>query len=296
VSRLRDEQGMTMVELLVAATLSLVLLTSVLTAFTGFNVTAQRNQELGESQQRTRAVIDKAARELRNLASPTPAQPQAIDQASAYDLVFQTVDPAGPNSGTNTANVRRVRYCLDAATTGDGRLWSQVQTWTTATVPAAPSTAACPDAAWGNQRDVARGVTNRQGGLNRPVFSFNTPVATEITTIGVSLWSSAKPAGRQPADGLLATRVFLRNQNQRPAASFSAASPAHLHLFLNGSASADPEGETLTYKWFDGQTQVGTGITFDYLAPAVGTRQITLKVYDSAGLEGVSGTQAVTVR
>jgi len=295
VTRLADEQGMTMVELLIAATLSLVILGAVLTTFTGFNITAQRNQELGESQQRTRAVLDKAARELRNLASPTAAQPQAIDQASDYNLVFQTVDAAGPNTGANSANVRRVRYCLDAATTGDGRLWSQVQTWTTAAVPAMPSTTTCPSAAWGNQREAARGVTNRQDGLNRPVFSFNSAVNTEITTVGLSLWSSAKPAGPQPAQPLLATRVFLRNQNQRPTAAFNASPLAHLHLFLNGSTSADPEGETLTYKWFDGATEVGAGITFDYTAPAVGARQITLKVYDSAGLEGVSATQSVTV-
>src|SRR5205823_887029 len=72
-----------------------------------------------DAEDRARQAEEAIARDLRNLASPTPSQPQAVDRAGGRDLVFKTVDPVGPNAGQNTANVERVRYCLDSA----GRLW-----------------------------------------------------------------------------------------------------------------------------------------------------------------------------
>jgi hypothetical protein len=67
-------------------------------------------------------------------------------------------------------------------------------------------------------------------------------------------------------------------------------------VLLNGSPSFDPEGKPLTYDWYDGPTLVASGITVDYRAPAIGVRDVSLKVTDPAGLREQSPVQAVTVR
>ena len=85
--------------------------------------------------------------------------------------------------------------------------------------------------------------------------------------------------------------VFLRNQNRRPQASFSATTTAQ-GIVLNGSASLDPEGQPPRYQWYDNGTLVGTGITFTYAA-AAGTHSIVLRVLDPADLSDDSDPQEV---
>ena len=48
-------------------------------------------------------AIDRAARQLRNLANPTVTATTTIDRADDYDFIFQTSDPART----------WVRYCLE---------------------------------------------------------------------------------------------------------------------------------------------------------------------------------------
>ena len=49
--------------------------------------------------------MDRATRQLRNLANPTVNSTTTIDRATDYDLIFQTSDPAKT----------WVRYCLDTS-------------------------------------------------------------------------------------------------------------------------------------------------------------------------------------
>jgi prepilin-type N-terminal cleavage/methylation domain-containing protein len=291
VRRLRDEQsGFTLIELLVGITIFIVILSAVLFTFNSFEVTNRLANDRNDSQERARHELDLLSKELRNLASPTPEQPQAVDKATSYDVVFQTVDPTAPPSGTaNTANVRRVRYCLNNSNPSNEVLWTQWQTWTSATAPTVPSTASCPDSAWGgasNQRQVTTNVTNQISGQDRPLFSFNTATVTDVNRIHVDLYIDLTPVGN-PSETHLTTGVFLRNQNRKPTAAFSAQPAGNKHVILNASASEDPEGAPLTYQWWDqGGTQaMGTGITCDCIVGGTGTRSITLKVFDPAGLE-----------
>ena len=295
--RLSGAAGFALTELMVVMTISIVILGAVLTTFQLFDRTARRNQVLVDSEDHTRVATDQLARELRNLASPTPEQPQAVEVAGPYDLVFQTVDASSSPTGANLANVRRVRYCLDAPAQGNATFWSQSQTWSTATAPPMPSTASCPNSAWGNQLVMAQGVTNRADGQNRPLFQFNSATFTQISAIVTQLWTQTSGAPgnpSEPADGLLRTQVFLRNQNQPPTAGFDARATGLLHVLLNASASADPEGGELVYKWYDGGTYVGSGIVFDLRVASPGTHTITLKAFDPAGLEG-DASQTVNV-
>lgn len=283
------QSGETLVEMLLAIAILPAVLGAGLATATSFDRNVSHNQRMNESQARTREAIDQLARDLRNLASPTPAQPQAVDVAAPYDLVFQTVDPSAPGSGGNPANVRRVRYCLEAGTAAPARLWAQTQNWTTATGPAVPSTASCPGSGWDTERVIADGLTNRLDGQDRPLFQFNSATTTAVSAIVVQAWVG-RGGDTEPTRGLLRSQVFLRNQNEAPVANPAATPAGLLRVQLNGSASYDPEGEELTYRWYDGATYLGAGIVLQSQLATPGTHSITLKVYDPAGLEGTATT------
>jgi hypothetical protein len=291
----REQAGYSLVELIVVSSLAPLLLGATLLVFNAFERNATRTAVAADAQSRTRANVDQLAKELRNLASPTPELPQAIDNASPYDLVFQTVGPSDFVNGQNTANIRRVRWCLNSPNNGDATLYSQTQTWTSAATPTAPSTGSCPSNAsgWASERVVAQGITNRAQG--RPLFVYNAAIKTSITAITVQLFSRARTEN-EPTNGLLRSQVFLRNQNQSPLASFTATSIGNGHVLLNGSGSADPDGDDLQYAWSATPCTGAcswSGVTVDATTGA-GAKTITLTVTDGAGLTQTS-TQGVTV-
>jgi hypothetical protein len=282
---MRGERGeIGLAQLLVAMVIFAGVLGATLVTFQGFERLNRDANERNAAQDNARTAVDALSRKLRNLASPTPQQPQAVDRASSYDIVFQTVNANGPNTGLNAANVERVRYCLDISNPNNEKLWTQEQTWTTLNPPAAPSDVNCPGTGWDNQRIVASYITNRINGQDRPVFTFNSYTSlSDIDAIHVDLYVDDTPT-HAPVASRLSSGVFLRNQNRRPTASFTA-TPSAKGIVLNGSVSADPEGEPLNYVWYDGTTKIGTGITFTYAATAGTSHNITLKVFDPAGLE-----------
>jgi type II secretory pathway pseudopilin PulG len=280
---IRENSGVTLVELLVATSMLVIILTAALRPLNAFERTATQNKLQNEAQGRARGTIDRLARELRNVSG----QSQFIERATATDLVFQTVDPLTAPSGTNSINLERVRYCLDSTAQ---RLWRQTQTWTTATLPALPSTATCPDSAWSTQTITAEKVTNG----SRAVFTYNNTTLTDITLIHTDIYIDVSPTLRPP-ESLLSDGVSLRNQNKAPIAAFSATPTAHRHMVLNGSTSSDPEGGALSYAWFDGSTQIGTGQTCDCVALGTGNRSIKLIVTDQSGITD-SITQTVKIK
>jgi hypothetical protein len=290
----RGEAGL--VQLLLAMAMSLAVLGGTLTIFSGSEQVNVRANARTDSEDATRRMLDAIARDLRNLASPTPEQPMAVDKSDPYDLVFETVDPVGPNSADNTSNVERVRYCL-AGSDAAGVLYRQDERWTTSTPPATPSTSSCPSSvpAWSSSTQVAWGITNRRGGLDRPLFRYDSEVNTDITLVHIEAYVDIDPL-HDPGETSLSTGVFLRNQNRRPAASFTADASVPGSIVLNGSTSSDPEGEPLQYAWYDGAVQKGTGIRFDYSVAPGSTHTVSLKVYDPAGLEADSAAQTVTAR
>lgn len=287
MSRLRSERGeFSMTAMLVATTIFIVVLGATLTTYERFSAEANDVTTRNEIQDRARQVSDAIAKALRNLASPTPEQPQAVDKATAYDLVFKTVDSVGPNAGLNSTNVRRVRYCLDDT----GTVWQQVQTWTTLTPPVSPPTGSCPDSGWLSSTKLMTKLVNATTGGGVPLFTYDSTVLTDITSIDVQPIIDTKSTG--PAATRLQTGVFLRNQNRRPTASFTA-TKTQQGIVLNGSASYDPEGETLQYVWYDGTTKIGEGVTYTYKVVAGTSHTIRLAVFDPAQLEGDAPSQVV---
>lgn len=287
--RLREDAGeISLPGLIVASVMSLCVLGAVLDTFAGAETQGVQITARNENQQAVRQVSDRIAAALRNLASPTDEQPQAIDAAGPLDLVFQDVDPAGPNAGQNVTNVRRERWCV----TTDGALFLQRQTWTTATTPAPPSTTACPGTGWASTQTLVTGLTNRLGATPRAVFTYDSAALTDISTVHVDMYLDGQ-VGTGPSEVRLSTGAFLRNQNRRPTASFTA-TPTPQGIVLNASASQDPEGQSLVYTWLDGTTVVGSGVTTTYKVTIGTVHNLSVQVQDPAGLTSTSAAQAVT--
>jgi sugar lactone lactonase YvrE len=61
-----------------------------------------------------------------------------------------------------------------------------------------------------------------------------------------------------------------------------AANQTDAQVVLDGSESTDPDGDTLSYKWFDGAAEIATGVQATVTLP-LGTHQIKLVVTDNAG-------------
>jgi type II secretory pathway component PulJ len=305
IARLRDERGVTLVELLVGMVVSLILIGATMSAATALSRHAQLTAEHNEAQDVARTFMDRLARQLRNLASPSiftddyQAQPFAVDAAGPYDLVFRVVDEARPAGSLNQANVKRVRYCLDATDPAREKLYQQEQTWTNRASnnpPEVPSVAACPAAGWSLTSLVTGSVVNRVGGQNRPLFVYNSADTQRISQIHSDLYVDPTP-GRSPVESRLGSGVTLRNQNRVPVAQLDVAIGGG-KVVLNGSASEDPEGMPLTYQWYLDPPAtlpdctlsplpegcLAPGVVIDIPMPPPGSHRIVLLVKDPAGL------------
>jgi type II secretory pathway pseudopilin PulG len=292
---------MTLIEVLLVSVLMVIVLGSTLTAFERFERGARDNQNLNEAQDQARRALDLVARDLRNLASPTPSLPLAVDVKGPQDLIFQSEGKVKALDSLNAQNTIRVRFCLD---TTKKVLFRQIQTWKTAAPPAIPGGACGVAAGWNSTLAVAPYVVNG----TRPVFSYNAVDLDKVTEVGTQLFVDTTPT-RLPAEVDLQTSVFLRNQNRAPTAIFSATSMPGGGVFLNASESADPEEKALTFQWWDSDLvpathcpaappsatpgcKVGEGIVFTYVPSTPGIRHMYLVVKD-ATLDTRSDTKPV---
>ena len=280
---MRREHGFTLIELLVAASIMIVVLGATLTVFERFVLNTNRNQDQTDAATGARNALDLMARQLRNHASPAPDQQLGIDKATGYDLIFQTVDQPKPAGSLNQKNVSRVRYCLDSSVPANEKLWMQTQTWQTAATPAAPSSAVCPDPAWQTTRVLVDHVTNQVNGQNRPVWTANDPQLSHVSAIQSKLYVD-RNVNQPPKEQLLDTTITFRNTNQPPRAQFSYFVSADGSVALNATGSRDPEGDRITYQWFDGTDLIGQGLAFTWDGTSSGFHTITLTVTDSSGL------------
>ena len=115
-----------------------------------------RDREADDYQARARNAVDRVAG---GDAQPRHADPEpAIAIAKAWPTDLAVIAVGNVEAGRQP---RRPRPRAEALylNTSTNVLWTQTQTWTTATPPALPSTASSPDAAWPAKSPVVEGVT-----------------------------------------------------------------------------------------------------------------------------------------
>jgi Tfp pilus assembly protein PilW len=319
VTRLGDESGLTLVELLVAAAISLIVFGATLGVIESMFRQRANTEAQTEVETAARQAEDRLARQLRNLASPgdlvtsvTSTQPNSIDRDMPTDLIFKDVADTQPAGSLNSPNVRRVRYCLQSSGTVPGTsfsasparevLWMQFQTWTSAAAPVMPTATDCPGNGWTIQRMVADHIVNTSA---TPLFVYSgdsglitgatSSDRANISRVEARITVDADPTTFPQASDLT-TGVILRNQNRAPTASlaYSLLNPVTCAIQLDGSGSADPEHKPLQYAWYiDGTKQAETGIVIQKLV-ASGTHSYSLTVYDPAGLAGTTPVETHT--
>jgi hypothetical protein len=309
--RLRAEGGFSTMEVLVVSSLLLVILGAAFTPFEVLSRTDRKAQNQNDSQDLARGTLAEMTRKLRNVSG----QNQLVNLASDYDMVAETVDPLPKPAGSmNDRNLMKVRYCLDTSTSGasltNGRIWEQVNRWTTAAVPTALPGSACPDTSWGTSRRIlADRVTNKATHSKRataaPLFTFfpNNSNLDTITSMRIRVYAD-RNWSEEPLETELSSGVFFRNQNGAPTASFNVTPGAagSKKLTLNAGTSTDPEGLPLVYRWCDvtsntacdDTVKIGSGVLYTYTAPAAGTIKILLQAFDNGGLQASAGPLTVT--
>ncbi len=260
--RIGDERGFTLVELLVTMAIAIVVLGTILSVLDIFQSSAHVVELRNENQDTTRSTLDRLSRQLRNVVARTTSSgtvPGALEQAEEYAITFETVDTTKSSSGENKLNAMRVRYCLNDSVPGDEVLWEEVKRWETKEAPEVPSSKACPDKTsgdWDKLTQVVQNITNLSGGqTEHPLFIYSAKETPEILAVNVDMFLNVDPKQARPGETELTSGVSLRNANRRPIAEFTATlentkEVNKRYVRLNGSASYDPDGLSLKYKWW----------------------------------------------
>jgi prepilin-type N-terminal cleavage/methylation domain-containing protein len=268
----RDERGFTLIEVLVTMAITTVVFGSTLSILDVFQSNNRFDQLRNENQDTARTTLDRMSRQLRNIVARTTSEgtvPGALEVAEPYEVVFETIDATkATGEGNNKANAMRVRYCLDDSKPENEIVWEQISRWKSQEAPPLPTSKACPDrtkegtseADWNTSTQVVQHVTNRNGGQgdpkneeekNRWLFTYSAKESPAILSVEANIFLNISPKQTRPGESQLTSGVSLRNANRVPVAEFLATEEGNGQVRLNASASYDPDGLSLTYKWFD---------------------------------------------
>ena len=274
----RDERGFTLIELLVTMAIMTVVFGSTLSVLDVFQSNSRFDQLRNENQDTARTTLDRLSRQLRDIVARTTSEgtvPGALEVAEPYEIAFETIDTTKATSGENKVNAMRVRYCLDDSNPENEIVWEQVRRWTSEFSPALPTSTSCPDrtkegtseADWNVSTQVVQHVTNRNGGQGNPankaeenrwLFKYSAKETPEILSVNTDLFININPKQVRPGDSELTSGVSLRNANRIPVAEFTPTVEGNRQVRLNASASYDPDGLSLTYKWWVNGEEIPT--------------------------------------
>lgn len=277
-ARLRREDGMTLVEMLVSMTVTLLVLSAVLVIFEGFERGAKANERLTEAQDAARRGMATVVSSLRNAGAPTTslAQPVTVARSQPDDLVVLSTDwPGESRQGTG---VHRLRFCLNPAR---DTLWFEGRR-AGASGPTDPGSA-CPgnQAGW-ERREIVTGVANTAA---QPVFTYAGPGGGAIRSVGVLLALQAGDAQRSRPKPLRSA-VTLRGAvlpEVDPDDITPTCLPDGSGTLLNLGVSLDEAGNPLTLLPASGSAGAQVG-PLQVLVPR-GASAVQLVVKNSLGLQ-----------
>ncbi len=289
---IRDERGFTLVELLITMIVTTIVFGATLSVLDVFQSNNRFDQLRNENQDMARTSLDRVSRQLRNIVARTTSSgivPGALEQAEGYAITFQTIDTTKASSGENKANAMRVRYCLNDSNPENEILWEEVRRWEEKEAPELPSSTSCPDKTkgdWNSLTQVVQHITNRIGGQSRPLFTYSAKETPEILSVETDLFINISPSQSRPGESQLTSGVSLRNANRRPIAEFTATEESNYSVRLNASESYDPDGLSLTYKWWNNGAEIPT-TSQQYVTEAFATKttqKFKLEITNPGGL------------
>ncbi len=120
-----------------------------------------------------------------------------------------------------------------------------------------------------------------------------------IYTVRIQATDSKGATGQTPEFTITVTdpnnNPPVARMNTLSATYFAPNGSATASVALDGTGSSDPDGDPITYAWFDGTTQIATGqMATAQLAP--GQHAIRLFVTDNKGASGSTAVQNITVQ
>lgn len=299
MSRLRQESGISLTEVMAAMFVSLIIFGAAITTWVEFLDVSGRSESQTKAQDTARSTVERVGAHLRN-AMTTGGSGAAVNSASTgWDLIFLTPLPdTTASSTTNPRGLSHVRYCLSNANTKNDVLWFQTAPYSSSGQATPPSTAACPSTAWSTRTAVADHIVNRSTANTPALFTMRTDGGTPASVTHVEIhpivdWNP----NLSPDATELRSTVNLRNLNRAPTASLSCQGLANGHAICDGSASVDPDGEPLTYAWAMNGTTLATESSFrldKYPLTSKTTYSFRLTVTDAAGVTATA-TRSVTM-
>jgi len=277
MSRLRDESGIGLVEILASLTIFSIVLAATLTVLEDVQRQTGDARVRFDSRDEVRTAVDRVVKPLRAVVQTSTGM---VETAGANDLVYQSVGPTAP-TGTNTTALERVRICLDPTV---GKVWRYAQSFPDG-APAVPAQAC--DGNRGSYSSVGLIAANVSNGASRPMFTYDyrggSTALSDLQGIKVSLSVDANGPNRLPPEADLTTAIALRNINKAPLAAFTYAI-VNGHVLADATSSIDPEGGSLKYAWsIDGGATAGSDVRWD--KPGLlnnSTHTVTLTVTDPA--------------
>jgi prepilin-type N-terminal cleavage/methylation domain-containing protein len=178
------ENGFTLVELLVAMTLTLLIASAALGVFEAFDRGVASNSRLTDAQDTARRELGRMVHTLREAGTPAGADgvlPIAVTRTGDTDIVFRSrAWPGAADTGSSADHLQR--YCLN---TTSRILWFDAKH--AGTVGVADPGTACPSTAegWTHHREVARNVVN-SAVSGKKLFAY-TSRAGQVRSVQISL-------------------------------------------------------------------------------------------------------------
>ncbi len=279
--------------------------TTLLTGVASLNGTTSRQVQAQDDARRT---VDQIATQLRNATGPPGAapiySPASGSATGTTDLVFY-VPAANANTTNNPRGLQWVRYCLDYSDTTNEKLWMQTSSYDS-TQSGPPSTASCPSSAWATQQLVVSSIVSMEAtssttgcsALSTPAY-YRCPFLPGVVANGThDMRTKLIIKGDSARSNTTVTSsVDFRNVKSPPSTTMTCRTQ-NKHIICDASASADPDGQAITFQWKrtgDSTWEAGqSGYIWDSGLLTSGTYTVTCRVTDSDGLY-TDATQTVTV-
>jgi len=255
ISQLRQDDGFTLVELLVAMTLSTIVLLATLQSLDAFSTEANHQTRLTDANQQVRSTMDSTVRDLRGASS--------ILRASALDLAYTVPETSG---------TRVVRLCVDT-----GELYGTSTVTTGA--PAAPTAACSSGAKVASLRSTINTAFTYDGAT-----SVATAALSTIKNVGLTFSLDASAGGKTGSSTLKASAA-RRSAGTLPITDADLDADCNIDgtALLSLSASLPDYGAlTVTYA-NTGGVSLGTPVGNTLTIPA-GITTVVATVTDALGV------------